>query len=129
MTIYFKWINEYSSGHPEIDEQNQYLFRLANDIQFADPSEAELYAGKLYHYATKHFTLEEKYLFEIKSPHLTSHLKLHNKLLAYFISVAGEGSYDIDTFERLKSFIFEWIAVHFLYYDHKATRHIKRPEK
>jgi hemerythrin-like metal-binding protein len=129
MTVYFKWLTDYSSGNNELDEQNQYLFRLANDIQFADASEAEIYAGKLYHYATKHFTLEEKYLFEIKSPHLTSHLKLHNKILAHFISVAGEGSYDVDTFERLKSFVMEWIVVHFLYHDLKALQHIKSSGK
>ena len=76
--------------------------------------------------AIKHFTVEEKYLSEIQAPHLSSHLKLHNKLLASFISVAGEGSYDADTFERLKSFVFEWIVVHFLYYDCKAIRHMKR---
>jgi len=129
MTVFFKWINEYSSGNNEIDEQNQYLFRLANDIQSADASEAELYAGKLYYYATKHFTVEEKYLAEIQTPHLSFHLKLHNKLLASFINVAGEVSYDADTFERLKSFVLEWIVVHFLYYDLKAIRHIKRQGK
>lgn len=129
MTIHFKWINEYSSGNPELDEQNQYLFKLANDIQFADSSEAELYAAKLYHYAVKHFTIEENYLFEIRSPHLTSHMKLHNKMLSSFIAVSGEGSYDSDTFDRLKSFIFEWVTVHFLYYDLKAIRHINHFEK
>ena len=47
MTVYFNWIDDYSSGNHKLDENIQYLFRLANDIQSADASEAEFYAAKL----------------------------------------------------------------------------------
>ena len=67
MTVFFKWIDEYSIGIPEIDEQHRYMFQLANEIQYAEISEAEQYADKLYNYTKWHFSSEEKYFSEISS--------------------------------------------------------------
>jgi hemerythrin len=125
MTVFFKWIDEYSVGIPEIDEQHRYMFQLANEIQYAEISEAERYADKLYNYTKWHFSGEEKYFSEIQSPLLIEHMQLHNKLLDGLYAIIEKGLSTNEELEKLKSFYLKWLVDHILYQDRKVIRHLK----
>ena len=123
MTVYFKWLDEYSLGDPEIDAQHKYMFRLANEIQYSQPSETEQYAHKLYNYTKWHFRDEENRFAEMKSPLLTEHMKLHNELINALDKVIQKGLSTEEDLERLKAFYLKWLVDHILYQDRKAIRH------
>lgn len=123
MTIFFKWFDEYSIGVPEIDQQHQHMFQLANEIQYSTPAEAKKYAEKLHNYTKYHFGVEESYFSEINSPILIEHLNFHNKLLEELISIINEGLSTHENLEHLKSFYLKWLVDHILYQDRKVIRY------
>jgi hemerythrin len=128
MTVFFKWLDEYSLGLPKIDEQHQYMFRLANEIQYSEPSEAEQYARKLYNYTKWHFSDEEKYFSRIESPLLTEHMKLHNGLIKGLDAVIKSGLSTNDDVEKLKTFFLKWLVDHILYQDRKVIKFGSSPK-
>jgi hemerythrin len=125
VTVYFKWTDDYSFGVANIDQQHQYIFQLANEIQYSSPSEFDQYAEKLYKYTKYHFNEEEQYYKQIGSPLLKEHLKLHNQLLDSLISIVDEGLSTYEKFEKLKTFYLNWLVDHILYQDRRVLRDIK----
>jgi len=126
MTVFIKWISEYSLGIPEIDKQHQYIFQLANEIQYADISEADYYADRLYNYTKWHFSVEEKYFSETGSPLLLEHMEMHNRLLEGLNAIVQNGLSTEDDFEKLKTHYLKWLVEHILYQDRKIVRELER---
>lgn len=124
MAVSFKWEDHYSLGDANIDQQHQYLFQLANEIQYSSPAEFKKYAEKLYQYTKYHFDEEEQYYKEIGSPLLKEHLKLHNQLLDSLVLIVEEGLSTYEKFERLKTFYLNWLVDHILYQDRRVLRDI-----
>jgi hemerythrin len=124
MTVFFKWLDEYSLGIAKIDQQHQYLFKLANEIQYSSPSEFSQYTERLYQYTKTHFSEEERYYSENKSPLINEHLGLHNKLLNDLILIIDEGVSTHEKFEKLKYFYLKWLVDHILYQDRRVIRDI-----
>ena len=124
MTVFFKWEDDYSLGVANIDQQHQYMFQLANEIQYSTPTEFKRYAEKLYQYTKYHFDEEEQYYKEIGSPLLKEHLKLHNQLLDSLVLIVEESLSTYEKFERLKNFYLNWLVDHILYQDRRVLRDI-----
>jgi len=124
VTVFFKWLDDYSLGITKIDQQHQYMFQLANEIQYSSPSEFKQYAEKLYQYTKYHFGDEERYYTEINSPLLKEHLGLHNQLLKKLVSIIDEGLSTHEKFEKLKYFYLNWLIDHILYQDRRVVRDI-----
>jgi len=122
MTVYFKWLDEYSLGVQEIDDQHKFMFQLANEIQFSELSDGKKYADKLYNYTKWHFSVEEKYFSELKSPHLMKHMEMHNILLEGLVSIMDDGLSTYEDLEKLKAYYLKWLVEHILYQDRKAFR-------
>ena len=81
------WRDEYRTGHREIDQQHQHLFKLVNHIhhltQQALPDDVGIYA-QLHEFAScavAHFDLEESLMAQHDYPNLAIHCQTHRALV------------------------------------------------
>ncbi len=128
MSMQFEWKEEYSVGNSKLDQQHQYLFRMSNEIQNADFSEAKDYIKKLYKYTREHFSFEEEHMQGIGFPELEGHKELHNKMITDLNSITEAFSDNINSFEEIKIFLYSWWVDHILHQDKKYfnfTRTVK----
>ncbi len=81
------WKHEYSVGVPEIDKEHQLLVRCVTDIEndllsgeHFNKSHAAI--GRLVFFLRIHFSTEEALMRKLNYPHIESHAKEHQDLLA-----------------------------------------------
>lgn len=81
------WRAEYHTGHPEIDQQHQHLFRLVNHIhhltQHELPDHAAIYSqlNEFASCAIAHFDLEESLMAQYSYPNFAVHCQTHRALV------------------------------------------------
>ena len=110
------WIEEYSIGNEEIDEQHKVLFAMINDFFHQDNKEAAiLLFQSLSSYIDLHFEAEENLLRQINYPDTEEHIKKHGELREKFHLLRGKlDDYDIDVHHKIAMFLYNWLAKHIL---------------
>jgi hemerythrin len=112
------WSSTYETGHPEVDQQHQQLFRMINDLQEA------MSRGKgrealgpvlqsLVGYTLEHFATEEALMRASGYPSLARHAEKHAVLARQVSELAlrfSEGFLTIPN--TLSRFLFDWLKLH-----------------
>jgi hemerythrin-like metal-binding protein len=127
----FEWKDEYSLGHPEIDNQHKRLFKLADDLHVAmsqgkgrDALSATL--ANLINYTKIHFATEERLMQQYHYPDYAQHQQVHDKLTAQVVQFQKE-------FEATRSamtvqiiqFLKDWLVHHIGQTDKKVALFLK----
>jgi hemerythrin len=130
------WDEDYSVGHPRMDDHHRNLFDMianlkvamaSNDVLLEYDAELEV-AERLVNYAAIHFAEEEAIMAAVSYPNLERHKELHR----HFMSKAAELKYGIEAggetpqLEKLCSFLENWLASHILGEDQKYAPYIKQ---
>jgi hemerythrin-like metal-binding protein len=113
---YIQWVDEYSVGNKEIDEQHKVLFSMINDFFHQDNKEAAIMLFQsLSSYIDLHFEAEENLLRQINYPDTEEHINKHDELREKFQLLRGKlDDYDLDVHHKIAMFLYNWLAKHIL---------------
>ena len=114
MSKYFEWKSDYETGDETVDEQHQYLFKLANSLLVTGTSECKPIIMELYEYTRVHFKDEEKIMEEFKYPALTDHKKLHINLISNLNNLSEGFIESENSRDDLAAVFGNWIINHIL---------------
>ena len=114
MGKYFEWREEYSTGDTTVDEQHQYLFKLANQLLVTRSSECKPIINELYDYTLIHFKAEEEIMAEFKYPALEDHQKLHVNLISRLNDLSEQFTESEESKDDLAAIFGDWIVNHIL---------------
>jgi len=127
----FEWSEIYSVGNPEIDQQHQKLFDIANRYSVAlqggvgQKTLIRIF-NELVEYTGYHFRREEELMREGGFPDLESHKQNHEKLVKlvmYYKQELDMGGMGIE--QRALDFIKTWLSGHILGMDRKYREYVK----
>lgn len=79
-----QWLDSFSVGHAELDDEHRIIVRYLNAIVAPDPAEAGRMAQncrRLYEYLSTHFRHEERVLDRAAFPRLVEHTRSHSDVL------------------------------------------------
>lgn len=114
MSKYFEWKSDYETGDSTVDEQHQYLFKLANSLLVTGVSECKPIIMELYEYTRVHFKDEEKIMAEFKYPALEDHKKLHINLISNLNNLSESFIESKESRDDLAAVFGNWIINHIL---------------
>ena len=114
MGKYFEWREEYSTGDSTVDEQHQYLFKLANQLLVTRSSECKPIIMELYDYTRVHLKAEEEIMAEFKYPALEDHKKLHVNLIISLNDLSEKFNESEESRDDLAVIFGNWIINHIL---------------
>jgi len=126
----FVWKEIYSVGNPQIDEQHQKLFEIANrfsrayDENTGSESLTSIFE-ELLAYTQFHFRDEEALMKKCGFPDFDKHRANHDKLINVVLSLkknfeAGEDGIE----ERIMEFLKMWLNGHILGMDRSYRSHV-----
>ncbi len=125
------WQQEYSVGHPVLDEQHKGFFALCRKAEAGRHDRSregverfhEL-LNELVNYANRHFLTEEKVLAACCYPHLDAHRaehEIYRETLTGFVIKATFGDMDTD---GVLAYLAEWWRDHILQSDMQYRRYL-----
>lgn len=114
MSKYFEWKTDYETGDSTVDEQHQYLFKLANSLLVARRSDFSSIIMELYQYTRVHFKAEESIMEEFKYPDLDDHKRLHKNLISNLNNLSENFTETEDSRDDLVAVFGNWIINHIL---------------
>ena len=114
MGKYFEWKDEYCTGDLTVDDQHQFLFKLANKLLVTGRSECKLIIMELYEYTRVHFKDEEKIMAEFIYPDLADHKKLHINLISNLNNLSENFIESEESRDDLAAVFGNWIINHIL---------------
>ncbi len=128
-----EWSEDYASTITIIDAQHRQLFRLCNEL------EEELAAGiskdrlramlvHLGEYASRHFTMEEKYMAESGYPGLVDQQETHQRFREDFAGLLEEldrEGMNRDIAQTLRRELTDWIRNHVTGLDLEFARYFR----
>jgi len=111
-----QWIDKYSVGNEEIDEQHKILFLMINDFFKQDSKKGAIALFEsLSSYIDLHFEAEENLLKSINYPGTSEHIEKHEELRKKFHLLEDKlDNYDIDMQHKIGMFLYNWLAKHIL---------------
>jgi hemerythrin len=127
----------YGTGIPEIDEQHEQIFQLANDFYDAYKmlrgleKLTELFGGLLEH-ANDHFEQEEQLMAVHGYPGLAQHRRFHGKVRATLEDMRTRFSSDTHNrgmSEEMLDFFETWLIGHITGPDRDLANHLKQPPR
>jgi len=127
----FVWKRDYSVDCPEIDEQHQQLFHIADELHRAmlERRGREALAGilkRLVAYTTYHFASEERLMRETGYPLYLQHRAEHEKLTKIAqehqqTMLSGKSTLSVEVLQ----FLSDWLRTHIGKSDQKLAAHLK----
>jgi hemerythrin len=127
----FKWKEEYSVDHSEIDTQHKRLFQLADELHSAmTTGQGKAALGdtlsNLIEYTKHHFACEERLMQAHHYPDFATHKALHEDLTARVLEfqknfTAGKSVMTVELFQFLK----DWLSHHIGETDKKVSEYLK----
>ncbi len=122
------WRKTMSVGNKQIDTDHKYLICFINTVVLAlqKPEEKEVLSTslkQLYTYAYNHFMREETIQLEIGYPDIDKHREEHIELLGQLTEITNKINHEYsekevkENYEKLTSFLKEWLLHHVLYTD------------
>lgn len=113
-----QWIEEYSLGIKEIDDQHKILFDIIDELYqsiMAMKSQDILSStiDKLIGYAEYHFATEEKYFKEFNYEGISEHIAQHQSFVDKINNFKSKLYNDTDTLDiEIIDFLEDWIVGH-----------------
>lgn len=114
MSKYFEWKSDYETGYETVDDQHQYLFKLANRLLSAKVTDCKSIIMELYQYTRVHFKAEEAIMAEFKYPALDDHIKLHINLVSNLNNLSEHFVETEESRNDLVAVFGNWIINHIL---------------
>ena len=115
MSIQFVWDKSLTVGNPDLDEQHQKVFELANSLSNdSDEGQMKRTILQIFKHLTKHFSDEENMMKEIGYPKRAEHQELHNELITKLSDIKMISLSAGEPVIQFKKFIFEWITDHIM---------------
>ncbi|MCK5674921.1 MAG: hemerythrin family protein [Spirochaetales bacterium] len=114
MSKYFEWKSDYETGDETVDDQHQYLFKLANRLFSAKVTDCKSIIMELYQYTRVHFKAEEAIMAEFKYPALDDHKQLHINLISNLNNLSEHFVETEESRNDLVAIFGNWIINHIL---------------
>ena len=122
---FFKWRNDFSVGHEEIDNQHKKIIALINELYDAfmrrsEDLNTEKVLVELSDYAECHFKYEEKLFAKHGFEHASEHIKEHEsfKITVKDIVEQSKGNKKLLSM-KITNFLQKWLVNHILVEDSK----------
>jgi len=115
-----EWKEEYALGIPVVDAQHKQLFRLSDELDAAlqEGIQREEVDAMLVHmgeYASRHFTMEEKYMTTSQYPGLAEQQETHRAFAARFAELhqeVKENGLSQELTNNLQRELTDWVREH-----------------
>ncbi len=115
-----EWNTKYALGIPVVDTQHQQLFRLSNELDTElqagiRPEEIDAMLVHIGEYATRHFTMEEKYMAESNYPGLAEQQEAHQAFANRFAELYDEfreKGLNREIVDTLRRELTDWVRKH-----------------
>lgn len=120
-----EWLEKYSVGVIEIDNQNKLLFKTINeliDLLHTDPSDEDMknILGAIIDYKKIHFATEEKYFKEFNFEGTAEHVAEHDMFTAKVLELQTKNSSNTLEFAyELVDYLEDWLISHLMNTDQK----------
>ena len=109
MSIQFTWDKIYSVGNPNLDEQHQRMFELANSLsEMTDEGHIKRTIWRMFKHVHEHFASEENMMKEIDYPQLAEHRELHNDLITKLSNISTHSFDSEQSIFQFRKFIYDW---------------------
>ncbi|WP_136805255.1 bacteriohemerythrin [Desulfosediminicola flagellatus] len=113
------WQSDYDVGIPDIDDQHRMFLRLVGKIRAekgsgADNEKMSLLLSELLKYAEYHFCSEENLMYGCNYPERAEHSRIHEEIIAELRNRVFAVKFDLDDYDSLEAFLFNWIVNHIL---------------
>lgn len=125
-----EWDESYSVGIAKLDEQHKGLFRLLNtlyeceDLSVNSQVIADL-LNDMTEYASLHFDIEERYMYECEYPELAAHIRAHDTFRKKVDELQSAiMATDREMPSKMIRFLFEWLVNHIMFCDKKYAPYI-----
>jgi methyl-accepting chemotaxis protein len=130
----FVWNKNLETGIAEMDEEHKILVGKINHLIKSlesyriNKSKEELLTSfsDLANYTILHFKDEEDFMRRIEYPYLSSHQKIHQKLIENVVAFGDQIKAETLDDERLVSFLRNWLISHIMGVDMKYSEHSKQ---
>jgi hemerythrin-like metal-binding protein len=111
-----KWIEEFSVGNENMDNQHKVLFSIINDFFREEGEESSIKIfNNLRSYMESHFEAEEKLMKEINYNDIIEHTKQHDEIRKQFFILSKKlEKYNIDIYHKIAFFLYKWLSNHIL---------------
>ena len=119
---FFIWKEEYCSGNDAVDSQHKHLFKLGNELFYADYDSGRKYIMEFYKYTRYHFDSEEELMESVSYPGVEEHKKLHEQLISGLNDIADNYFANEKHFEEFKKFVYTWHTQHIVVEDSKILK-------
>lgn len=122
---YFKWTKELETGSQVIDYQHKRLVGLINDLHEIQEKEdfkeelIEAVIDELKHYASFHFSTEEKLFEKIEHENIEEHKLKHRSFEKKLDSLLNERDKYDELDKELFMFLKKWLENHIMIEDKK----------
>lgn len=125
------WQSDYEVGIPDIDAQHRMFLSLIGKIQAeksngADNENMRRLLSELLKYAEYHFCSEENLMHGCGYPELPGHSQIHEEMIAELRNRVFAVKFDLDDYDSLESFLFNWIVNHILHDDKAFAAYWRR---
>ncbi|MDH4246870.1 MAG: bacteriohemerythrin [Deltaproteobacteria bacterium] len=130
MSNYFEWLESYSVGVPELDDDHKILIVLVNDLVVlvnggVCKRTLEEILMQLLDYTVFHFQREERLFEQTDYPEMERHRRYHDqfvrKLVEYFIGFKKKTLNTTD----FATFLMDWMITHIQHEDMRYSQHFK----
>jgi hemerythrin len=124
-----EWKDEFRVGVASVDLEHRQLIDLINDLHDmlgADAGQEAVTSmlGEIFAQISAHFALEERFMRNIRYPHLAEHKADHESLLDELRDIMDRVEVDQQyDDERLSQQLAEWFSVHFRTHDARLHGH------
>ncbi len=91
----FEWLNEYSVGHEQLDEQHKLIFSVVDKFEIAlysgeAKSKVKIVIDFLSDYIDEHFKLEESLMVSCGYRDYEVHKKMHEQFIINYVDLKKE---------------------------------------
>ena len=130
MSNYFEWMDSYSVGISELDEDHKVLVSLVNDlVVFVNGNKSDIDLGavleQLMDYSVFHFGKEERLFEQTKYPEAENHRRSHDRFarrLVEFHTLYRKKTLKTTDFATV---LMDWLITHIQHEDKRYSPHLR----
>ena len=130
MSSYFEWLESYSVGVSELDDDHKVMVSLVNDLVIlVNGGETDRGMGdileRLMDYTVFHFGREERLFEETNYPESDTHRRSHDRFVRRLVEFHMNHRKKTLKASDLATFLMDWLITHIQHEDKRYTAHFK----
>ena len=130
MSKYFEWMESYSVGISELDDDHKVLVSLVNDlVVFVNGNKSDIDLGaileRLMDYTVFHFGREERLFDQTNYPEAETHRRAHDRFVRRLVEFHMHHRKKTLKPTDLATFLMDWLITHIQQEDKRYSLHLR----